>query len=92
MTLMRVAQFRGSGHTLDMSKTVDIASLSVSERIQLAEELWDSVAIIDADIPLTPAQIEELDRRLDDLERNPDAGVPWDVVRTRLEERVRHGS
>jgi putative addiction module component (TIGR02574 family) len=75
-----------------MSKTaIDIASLSVSERIQLAEDLWDSVAVTDANIPLTPAQVDELDRRLDDLERNPDAGVPWEVARARLEERVRRG-
>jgi len=70
---------------------IDISSLSVPERIQLAEDLWDSIAAADADIPLTPAQVEELDRRLDDLERNPDAGVPWEVARARLEERVRHG-
>ena len=75
-----------------MSKAaVDISALSVPERIQLAEDLWDSVAAADADIPLTSAQVEELDRRLDDLERNPNAGVPWEVARARLEERVRHG-
>ncbi len=75
-----------------MSKAaIDISALSVSERIQLAEDLWDSVAVADADIPLTPAQVEELDRRLDDLERNPDAGVPWEVARARLEDRVRRG-
>ncbi|MDF1543389.1 MAG: addiction module protein [Anaerosomatales bacterium] len=73
-----------------MSKAaIDISSLSVSERIRLAEGLWDSVAAADADIPLTPAQGAELDRRLDDLERNPDAGAPWEVARARLEERVR---
>lgn len=75
-----------------MSKApIDISALTVSERIQLAEDLWDSVAAADTDIPLTPAQVEELDRRLDDLERNPDAGVPWEVARARLEERVRRG-
>lgn len=87
-----VAEVNGSGHTPHMSKAaIDISALSVPERIQLAEDLWDSVAAADADIPLTPAQVEELDRRLDDLERNPDAGVPWEVARARLEERVRRG-
>lgn len=70
---------------------IDIAGLSVSERIQLAEDLWDSVAATNADIPLTSAQAKEIDCRLRYLERTPDVGEPWDVVRARLEERVRHG-
>lgn len=71
---------------------IDIDSLSVSERIQLAEDLWDSIAVADADIPLTPAQVEELDRRLDDLERDPDAGASWEDARARLGERIRRGA
>jgi putative addiction module component (TIGR02574 family) len=70
---------------------IDITALTVSERIQLAEDLWDSVAAASADIPLTSAQAKEIDRRLEDLERHPDVGEPWETVRTRLEERVRHG-
>ena len=67
----------------------DFNRLSVSERIQLVEDLWDSIAVSGADIPLTAAETEELDRRLDDRERNPDAGVPWDEARARIEERLR---
>lgn len=75
-----------------MSKSgIDITNLTVPERIQLAEDLWDSVAAASADIPLTSAQAEEIDRRLEDLERHPDVGEPWEAVRARLEERVRHG-
>jgi putative addiction module component (TIGR02574 family) len=67
---------------------LDISKLSVAERIQLAEDLWDSVAAETGDLPLTDAQIAELDRRLDDLERNPDAGESWDVVRARIQKRL----
>lgn len=67
----------------------DFNRLSVSERIQLVEDLWDSIAASGADVPLTAAEIQELDRRLDDLEANPGAGVPWDEVRARVEERLR---
>ncbi|KAF0208135.1 MAG: addiction module protein [Actinomycetota bacterium] len=63
--------------------------LTVSERIQLVEDLWDSIAASAADIPLTAAEIQELDRRLDDLEANPSAGIPWDEVRARVEDRLR---
>ncbi|MCL4553909.1 MAG: addiction module protein [Actinobacteria bacterium] len=67
----------------------DFNRLSVSERIQLVEDLWDSIAASGADIPLTSAEIQELDRRLDEFEANPGVGVPWDEVRARIEERLR---
>jgi len=49
------------------SATFDFTRLSVSERIQLVEDLWDSIAVSAADIPLTAAETQELDRRLDDV-------------------------
>ncbi|MGQ0568768.1 MAG: addiction module protein [Armatimonadota bacterium] len=62
-----------------MSKRdVDIASLTPEERLGLLEELWDSLAATPETIPLTAAQLAELDRRLDDLEREGPVGIPWD--------------
>jgi putative addiction module component (TIGR02574 family) len=68
----------------------DFSKLSVAERIQLAEDLWDSIPE-SADIPLTDAQRAELDRRLDDLEQHPDSGEPWEAVRARLYGRLKRG-
>jgi len=62
---------------------IDIGRLSPEERLRLLEQLWDSLS--DEDIPLTKAQREELDRRLDDLEREGPRGIPWDEVLERLE-------
>jgi putative addiction module component (TIGR02574 family) len=67
----------------------DFGRLSISERIQLVEDLWDSIAASGEEIPLTSAEVEELDRRLADLEANPAASVPWDEARARIEERLR---
>jgi len=67
---------------------LDISRLSVAERIQLAEDLWDSVAAEAGALPLTAAQTVELERRLADLARDPGAGEPWDVVRARVEQRL----
>jgi len=66
-----------------MSKRgVDIASLTPEQRLDLLEELWDSLAATPEAIPLTDAQRGELDRRLDDLDRDGPVGIPWnDVVR-----------
>ena len=62
----------------------DVLALSVSERILLVEDIWDSIAKVPESVPLTTAQREELDRRLEDYHRNPKDGSPWEEVRSRV--------
>jgi putative addiction module component (TIGR02574 family) len=69
----------------------DFTKLSIAERIELAEDLWDSIPSEGADLTLTEAQKAELDRRLEDLERDPDAGESWEVIRARLYDRLKRG-
>jgi putative addiction module component (TIGR02574 family) len=67
----------------------EVQHLPVQERIELAEAIWDTVAE-DADsavLPVPAAHRAELDRRLADLEANPDSGRSWEEVRDRLERR-----
>jgi putative addiction module component (TIGR02574 family) len=61
--------------------------LSVTERIELVEAIWDTVAEDAAleQLPVPDWHREELDRRLADLESDPAAGSPWPEVRRRLE-------
>jgi putative addiction module component (TIGR02574 family) len=58
--------------------------LSVPERIQLVEEIWDTIASVPESIALTASQREELDRRLEDYRHNQATGSPWDDVRERI--------
>lgn len=58
--------------------------LSAAERIQLAEDLWDSVLHEGEDLPLAPGHREELERRLALLDSDSTPGEPWEVVRDRL--------
>jgi putative addiction module component (TIGR02574 family) len=68
----------------------ELFQLSPSERIQLAEDLWDSVsANVDDLPPLTDAQLTELERRLNDHRRDPGSAVSWTEVRERLWARLR---
>lgn len=62
--------------------------LSVADRIRIAEEMWDSVSEEQANLPLTVEQQDELDRRISDLEANPNAGSSWQDVRARLESKL----
>ena len=65
----------------------DILRLTVSERIQLVQDIWDSIAEVPDSVPLTDEQKAELDRRLDAYHMNPNAGSPWAVVRERFKSR-----
>ena len=68
--------------------TVDIANLSAEERLRLLEELWDSLSATPEAVPLTSAQREELDRRLDELDRDGPTGIPWEDVLRRIHSRT----
>jgi putative addiction module component (TIGR02574 family) len=63
---------------------IKIDGLSPEERLDLLERLGDSLARTPTDVPVTPEQRAELDRRLDDLDRDiqegGELGVPWDEV------------
>lgn len=63
---------------------MEIQSLTTSERIMLAEALWDSVVAEDADVELTESQKSELDRRLAAFEVDQNAGSPWSDVKKRI--------
>lgn len=74
----------------DVTGDLDVTAVrrpAASERIQRAKNLRDSVAAETGALPLTVAQRTELDRRLDDLERDPGAGESWGTVRSRIERR-----
>ncbi len=64
----------------------EILQLSVAERIQLAEDIWDSIVAFPEAVPLTDAQKEELDRRLQAYAQNPNEGISWNELKEKLRE------
>ena len=68
---------------------VDIRKLTPEERLRLIEELWESLSQDPSGVPVSQAQRDELDRRLDELEADGGVGIPWDEVLTRIQERRR---
>ena len=66
----------------------DFDHLSVAERIQLVEDIWDSIAeeanVRPQSLPLTDAQCAELQRRVADADAHPEDSVPWETVRGQL--------
>jgi putative addiction module component (TIGR02574 family) len=62
----------------------DIQRLSPSEKLVLVTELWDDLAAHPADVPVTPEQIAELDRRMEDYRRDPTQMTTWEAIKLRI--------
>lgn len=67
----------------------ELLQLSVAERLELVEELWDSIPEDDEALALTPDQREDLERRLAEADADPDGGITWDEARARIRQRRR---
>jgi len=64
----------------------ELLQLSPADRVELAQELWDSVE--DEQLPpLTLEQMEEIDRRIEEHKKDPSRAIPWEEVRERLRAR-----
>ena len=66
----------------------DLRTLSIDERMQLVEDIWDSIAADQAAPPLTDDQRVELDRRLDAYERDNIKGREASDVVTTIKKRL----
>ena len=61
---------------------LNLDSLTSEEKLELIDELWLSVEF--DQLPLSTDLRAELDRRLDRIESESDAGVPWEHVREQM--------
>ena len=57
--------------------------LGRAERLQLVEDLWDSIALENASLPVPDWKSAELRRRKEQLVQNPGSGRTWDEVKKR---------
>ena len=65
-----------------------IRRLSVSERLALVEEIWDSISADPESVPISEAQIAEARRRLADHEADPSTAVSWEDAEERLRSKI----
>ena len=67
---------------------LDFRRLSVSERLDLIEQIWDSIVEETEGAPdafsLTKEQRVELERRLTEHERDPKSAIPWGEAVSRI--------
>ena len=53
----------------------ELFKLSAAERMELVEDLWDSIAAEGEPWPLTDAQREDLERRVRELDQHPELAL-----------------
>lgn len=62
----------------------DIAKMSIQQRIQLVEDIWDSIAEMPESVEIPQWHKEELDKRLAAYHANQSEGSPWKDVKKRI--------
>ncbi len=71
-------------------QALGIHQLSRDERIELVQEIWDSIAAESSTAPLlSEPQLAELRQRVADDEAHPDDVVPWEQVKAETLDRLK---
>lgn len=63
---------------------IDIARLTVGERLGLIEQVWDSLRRDAGDLALNEAERALIESRRAEHRADPDAAVAWETVRAEL--------
>ena len=62
----------------------EILGLSVSERIQLVQDIWDSIEQLPDSLELSEDQKLESRCRLADYRANPETGISWPDLKQKI--------
>jgi putative addiction module component (TIGR02574 family) len=70
---------------------IDLDALTPEEPLELLDRPWERVGRTPNLLPLTQSQVQEVDARSDELDRDLAAGraggIPWDEVLSRIKAR-----
>jgi putative addiction module component (TIGR02574 family) len=61
-----------------------VFELTLSEKLQLLEDLWDSIAQVQEQLPVLDWQKEELANRKAAYSQNPNSGSSWEAAKERI--------
>ncbi|MTJ54909.1 addiction module protein [Anabaena sp. UHCC 0253] len=62
----------------------NILQLSIAERIQLVQDIWDSITVDADNVTISDAQKHELERRLELYYQNPHQVSTWEEVKQKF--------
>ena len=67
----------------------EINRLDLSEKLLLVEDIWDSIASSNADIPMREWQKKELDKRYQDYKEGKSVLHDWETAHKGLREKYK---
>lgn len=62
----------------------EVQKLSVSEKLLFVSELWNDLEANPTQLPVSPAMIAELDRRMEHFKKNPNEFTSWETAKERI--------
>lgn len=65
--------------------TLGIDRMSVAERLELMEEIWESIPDTPETLELADWHREELERRLASADADPTGGISWDEFKKQFD-------
>lgn len=65
-----------------------VRALPLNEQIRLAGQIDDDMQALAKTFPLTPEQMQEIERRLAAYDANPSIGIPWEDVETAMDKQL----
>jgi putative addiction module component (TIGR02574 family) len=69
-----------------MSIHAEFQQYSITEKVQVVQELWDQIAASPEQLPIPAWHRAELEKREHEHTLSPDPGEDWDIVKARLRE------
>jgi putative addiction module component (TIGR02574 family) len=61
-----------------------VFDLTISDKLQLVEDLWDSIAETPEQVPIYDWQKKELDIRKESYQYNSSARTSWEIAKQRI--------
>ena len=61
-----------------------IVEMPLDHRIQLVEDIWDSIAEIPQSVKIPDWHKNELEKRLEEYHANPEGVSPWAEIKERI--------
>ena len=77
-----------SENILNPKVIAEIKSLNIQKKLEIVEDIWQSIFKSDEKLPVSAAHKKDLDERLKNYKNNPDEESSWEDVKKRIESKI----
>jgi len=73
---------------IDSNLLAQIKKMSVTDRLLIVEDIWDSIALSNKKLPVSDEHKSDLDNRFLDYKKDPSTTSTWKDVKNRIESKL----